>query len=263
VLTRLQCFGDERGLSATAMELLDPAVVEAFCVRGLPARRSSTKGTYRSVLHRLARENGHVVSGRGVGFPGAPAPAPYSLSERAELYSMACSQPGEHRGPAARVVLAACIGAGLRPNELVALVASDVVSEGGDVVLSVRGPTARRVVVRPPYGKRLFAIAAEAENGVLFRPGLSKRSYKNAANDLCSHLRGAPGAVQLSVKRCRSSFICDHLAARTPLEELMSVAGICEVESLLRYCVHVPGAPGSKAGLRGALCNEALSKEAR
>jgi integrase len=180
-------------------------------VRGLPARASSTKGTYRSVLHRLARENGRVVTGQGVGFQGAPAPAPYSLDERAELYSMARAQPGEHRGPAALVVLSACIGAGLRAGELVALCAEDVATDGKDVVVQVRGQTPRHVVVRPPYGKRLAGIAVERGTGVLFRPGLAKRSYKNAANDLCSHLRCAEGSVPLSVKRCRSSFICDHL----------------------------------------------------
>jgi integrase len=176
------------------MELLDPGIVEAFVVRGLPARTSSTKGTYRSVLHRLARENGRVVTGRGVGFSGAPAPAPYRLNERGELYSMARSQPGEHRGPAALLVLSACIGAGLCSGELVALCAEDVVTADERVVVEVRGPTPRIVAVSAPHGERLAALAAERGTGVLFRPGLSKRSYKNAANDLCSHLRAAPGS---------------------------------------------------------------------
>jgi hypothetical protein len=209
------------------------------------------------VLHRIARENGRVVTGRGVGFSGAPAPPPYSAHERAELYSMARSQPGEHRALAALVILSAGIGAGLCSGELVALCAEDVVSDGEDVVVEVRGPRARLIAVRAPHGKRLAGLARSRGAGVLFRPGLKKRSYKNAANDLCSALRASPGTVALSVNRCRSSFICDHLAARTPLSELMVIAGIVEVESLLRYCAHVPGAPGSKAALRGARSREA------
>ncbi len=257
VLSVLGRFGTERGLSAEPTELLDPAIVEAFVVRGLPGRRSSTKGTYRSVLHRIARENGRVVTGRGVGFSGAPAPPPYSAHERAALLSMARSQPGEHRGPAALVILSAGIGAGLRPSELVALCGQDIVVDGTSVLVQVRGPRPRLVPVRAPHGRRLAVLAGEHGSGVLFRPGLSKRSYKNAANDLCSALRASPGTVALSVNRCRSSFICDHLAARTPLSELMVIAGIVEVESLLRYCAHVPGAPGSKAALRGARSREA------
>ncbi len=49
--------------------------------------------------------------------------------------------------------------------------------------------------------------------------------------------------------RCRSSFICDHLAAGTPVGEMLAVTGICQAESLARYARHAGGAP-SKAVLR-------------
>ena len=51
------------------------------------------------------------------------------------------------------------------------------------------------------------------------------------------------------MSRCRSSFICDHLAAGTPLRELLAITGICQAESLARYARHVDGAP-PKAALR-------------
>ncbi len=56
------------------------------------------------------------------------------------------------------------------------------------------------------------------------------------------------------MRRCRASFICDHLAAGTPLRELLAITGICEAESLARYARHVRGAP-SKAVLRA--CDKA------
>ena len=62
-----------------------------------------------------------------------------------------------------------------------------------------------------------------------------------------------PAAPEAFFWAGRSSFICDHLAAGTPLRELLYMAGIAEVESLLRYARHVPGAPSSKAELRKRL----------
>ena len=52
------------------------------------------------------------------------------------------------------------------------------------------------------------------------------------------------------MSRARSSFICDHLAAGTPLHVLLAVTGIAEAESLGRYARHVPGVSSSKAALR-------------
>jgi hypothetical protein len=48
---------------------------------------------------------------------------------------------------------------------------------------------------------------------------------------------------------CWSSFICGHLAAGTPVGELLAVTGICQAGSLARYARHVDGAP-PKAALR-------------
>ena len=58
-----------------------------------------------------------------------------------------------------------------------------------------------------------------------------------------------PAAPQLTAGRCRSSFICDHLAAGTPLRKLLAVTGIGQAESLARYARHAGGAP-PKAVLR-------------
>ena len=52
------------------------------------------------------------------------------------------------------------------------------------------------------------------------------------------------------MSRARSSFICDHLAAGTPLRALLAITGITEAESLARYARHVQGVSPSKAVLR-------------
>ena len=93
----------------------------------------------------------------------------------------------------------------------------------------------------------------QAGPGYLFCPGGADRAYKNFVNNFCHTLEADPAGPRLSPAAARSSFICDHLAAGTPLRELLYISGICEVESLLRYARHVPGAPRSKAELRKRL----------
>jgi hypothetical protein len=51
------------------------------------------------------------------------------------------------------------------------------------------------------------------------------------------------------MRRCRPGFICGHLAAGTPVDELLAITGICQAESLARYAPLAGGAP-PKAALR-------------
>ena len=71
----------------------------------------------------------------------------------------------------------------------------------------------------------------------------------NFVTNFARTLTADPAAPRLSLGRCRSSFICGHLAAGTPVAELLAVTGICQAESLARYARHVGGAP-PKAVLR-------------
>jgi hypothetical protein len=84
----------------------------------------------------------------------------------------------------------------------------------------------------------------------LFHPEDADRSYPNFINDFARNLVSDPGSPKLKSSRCRSSFICDHLASKTPLPSVLEQAGICEVESLLRYARYVSTAAQSKAALR-------------
>jgi integrase len=141
------------------------------------------------------------------------------------------------------------IGAGLRPGELVALRGGGVRRRGRQVMVHVTG-TARRVVpVAPRYASQARELARRAGSGFVFRRGPADRSYKNFVTNFARQLEAGPAAPRLTVNRCRSSFICGHLAAGTPLGELLAITGICEAESLARYARHVGGAP-SKAVLR-------------
>src|SRR6266700_6348183 len=77
-LRGLSRFAGTRGVPASREFWLDYDVIEAFCVAGLAGRASSTRGTYRSALYRLARPVHGEPGQRATPFAGAKAPAPYS-----------------------------------------------------------------------------------------------------------------------------------------------------------------------------------------
>lgn len=245
----LSRFATARGIPPGREFLLDYDVIEAFCVAGLAGRASSTRGTYRSALYRLAAPVHGEPGQRATPFAGAKAPAPYSPAERAELAAVAAAQRDPVKRASALAVVVFGIGAGLRPGELVALRGSDVACRGRRVSVQVSGPAARVVPVTAAYAGRAARLAASAGTSHLFRPGPADRGYKNFVTNFARTLAADPGAPQLGVSRCRSSFICDHLAAGTPLRELLAITGIRQAESLARYARHVDGAP-PKAALR-------------
>jgi integrase len=248
-LRGLSRFADTRGVPAGQQFLLDYDVIEAFCVTGLAGRACSTRGTYRSALYRLAEAVHGPPGQRATPFAGAPAPAPYSPAERAELAAIAAGQrdPGKRASALALVVFG--IGAGLRPGELVALRGGDIASHGRQVMVQVSGPAARVVQVTAGYAGRAWDLARRAGGGHVFRPGPADRSYKNFVTNFARGLAADPAAARLSAGRARSTFICGHLAAGTPLGALLAITGIGEAESLARHARHVGGAP-SKAALR-------------
>jgi len=251
VLGLLARFASGQGVPASPAWLLDYDVVEAFCVRGCAGRASSTRGTYRSVLYRLAGQVHGPPGQRATPFAGAKAPPPYSPGERAALAAAARAQREPAKRSSALAVVAFGVGAGLRPGELAGLRGSDVARRGGRVVAHVTGgPAPRMVPVAARYAGRAAELAGRAADGFVFRPGPADRGYKNFVNGFARDLARDPDAPALSMSRARSSFICDHLAAGTAIREILAVTGIFEVESLSRYARHVPGVSSSKAALR-------------
>jgi integrase len=245
----LSRFAQARGIPAGPEFLLDYDVIEAFCVAGLDGRACSTRGTYRSALYRLAVPVHGQPGRRATPFAGAKAPAPYSPAERAELAALAAAQRDAARRASALALVVFGIGAGLRPGELVALRGSDVSRRGRQVTIRAGGPAARVVPVTSGYAGRAAWLARGAGHAHLFRSGPADRGYKNFVTKFARALAADPAAPRLRLGRCRSSFICDHLAAGTPLGELLAITGICQAESLARYARHAGGAP-AKATLR-------------
>ena len=249
-LRGLSRFADSRGVPGGPEFLLDYDVIEAFCVTGLRGRASSTRGTYRSALYRLAAAVHGPPGRRATPFAGARAPAPYSPAERAELAAVAAAQRDPARRSSALAMVVFGTGAGLRSGELVALRGDDIFRHGRRVMVQVTGPATRAVPVTSRYAGRAWQLARRAGSGFVFRPGPAERGYKNFVTNFARNLAADPAAPGLSMRRARSSFICDHLAAGTPVGVLLAITGIAEAGSLARYARHVAGISPSKGALR-------------
>jgi integrase len=250
VLALLARFAAGQGVPASPQWLLDYDVVEAFCVRGCAGRAPATCGTYRSVLYQLARRVHGPPGQRATPFPGAGAPVPYSAPERAELAALAAAQRDPAKRSSALAMVVFGIGAGLRPGELAALRGSDVTRHGRQVVIDITAGAGRVVPVAARYAGRAAGLARRAGGGFVFRPGPADRGYKNFVTGFAGSLVAGPAAPRLSMSRARSAFICDHLAAGTPVGVLLAISGIAEAGSLARYARHVPGISSSKGALR-------------
>ena len=106
------------------------------------------------------------------------------------------------------------------------------------------------VVATSRYAGRAWQLARRAGSGFVFRPGPAERGYKNFVTNFARNLAADPAAPGLSMRRARSSFICDHLAAGTPVGVLLAITGIAEAGSLARYARHIAGISPSKGALR-------------
>jgi integrase len=229
---------------------LEAPVIEAYCVIGLAERHTATRGTYRSVLRNVAGGGRPPVATR---FKGSRAHEPYDLEDRCELWSVARSQPTWFRRHSAAAVLSLAMGAGLRTCEIVAARRHDIVSSGSGVNIQVGGERERVVPVTGEAADWLRRNRRGSDDDYLFHPEGANRGYHNFVNDFCRRLTRDPSSPYLAVARLRSSFVCDHLENATSLSELLCLTGIVEVESLIYYSRHVPGAPQSKAALRRVL----------
>ena len=242
----LSRFAAARGIPPGREFLLDYDVIEAFCVTG----PSSTRGTCRSALYRLAEAAYGPPGQRPTPFAGARAPAPYSPAERAELAAVAAAQRDPVKRSSALALVVFGIGAGLQPGELVPLRGTDVTRHGRRVSVHVSGPAARVAPVTADYARRAWELARRADSDFVFRPGPADRGYKNFVSNFTRGLAADSAAPRLSLRRARSSFICGHLAAGTPVPVLLAVTGIAEAGSLARYARHVSGISSSKGALR-------------
>lgn len=237
VVRAIADFYDSNGLLFDWSNI-DPDLARAYLVNSTLA--SSTKGTYRWVL----AETLGIDLKDGLSFRGSLALGPYSKDERAELISLARSQNKAWRRYSALSMVALSIGAGCRAGELRKIKGRDLAINASFITI------ANRVVpIKSPWNQILSSLKPK-DDQFLFHPGAPKRDSKNFINNFAYHLSKDPASPRFQMARARSSFICDRWNEAISLTNLLEIAGIYEVESMMRYVHHLDGAPKTKAGLR-------------
>ena len=227
-LRGLSRFADARGIPAGREFWLDYDVIEAFCVAGLAGQACSTRGTYRSALYRLARR---ITGSRGSGRRRSRAPGrrrrtgrPNAPSWRPSPLPSAIRRNGPRRWP----WWCSASAPGCGPASWWRCAAATSPASPGWPCGSGAGRAGGAGY--PGLCRAAAGLAAGAGDGHLFRPGPADRGYKNFVTNFARALTAGPAAPRLSLGRCRSSFICGHLAAGTPVAELLAVTGICQAE---------------------------------
>jgi hypothetical protein len=222
-LWRLTDWATGEGLPLDREVILDPDTVERFVVVGLAGDRS--RATYRAVLRRV----GPLLTKRA---PWEPRPAsvarrqvapPYTTDEIRILRSDALDQPTAPRRRAARALLALGLGVGLDGRWVTRVAAGDVTRSPSTVLVRVREPSARSVVVLARWEDELADLAATA--GDEFLVGGHSTSTRRTGN-LTDGLVVPTGHPRLAPARLRSTWLVSHLRAGTRLPELCRAAGL-------------------------------------
>ena len=258
---RLSRFAAIRGIPPGREFLLDYDVIEAFCVTGLPGCASSTRGTYRSALYRLAEGGRRPAGAAADAVCGREGACAVLAGGAAELAAVAAAQRDPVNGPRrwpwwCSVSARGCsrrAGAAARHRRHPARPPGRGLCQwaGGAGGAGHRGLRSPGMGAGPPRGQR-FRVPP--------RPGRPR--LQELRQQLPRGLAADPAAPRLSLRRARSSFICGHLAAGTPVPVLLAVTGIAEAGSLARYARHVSGISSSKGALR-ARCRGGPARERR
>ena len=228
MLRRLADFATSEGLPLEREVILDPDTVERFVELAISGERSAA--TYRSLLRRV----GPLLTSSA---PWEPLPAsmqrralvaPYSEVEVKILCEDAALQPTESRRRAALGLLALGLGAGLDGRWVAKVRATDVLKRGRFVIISVREPAARSVVVRAEWEHNVLELASSAGRSFLLG-GDSVSS--NRTSHLTDSLVVPTGHPRLVPARLRSTWLLEHLMAGTRPSELCQAAGLKRVNA--------------------------------
>ncbi|TDL45284.1 hypothetical protein [Microbacterium oleivorans] len=207
-------------------------------VAAMPTAHSSSKGRRRSILFRVGETLGAIpVPPPLPPLAAAAATAPYSASEVDQLRLWAATQ-GSRDEPSARALVALGLGAGLATRDIGRVSANNITDHGA--LVQITGPEARFVPVSDPWGDELADLAAQAEipNAPLFRPGVAWS--KNVITVFVA--RSARTGMRPSTQRMRATWLVQHLMVGTPMQDLLSAAGLTSMDALVRYEKFLPPA---------------------
>lgn len=223
-----------------AAEMLTPHNIEYFTMFENTHRSSGWRHGARSNLRRVGRAvnpNEWPLKYREEGFRDAVAP--YSPQEEA-LFARLVMLPGRLNYAARIWVVVASFGAGLTGREASATRVDDLTErDDGRIVVTVRGPKARRVPIRRGYTE-MAREAIKASDGTSFFRGTSPDAAAGITEHISDDLRNGGYGERLSFRRARNTWIVAHLTANanTRLDALRAVAGAISPKTLLSLIRH-------------------------
>lgn len=240
----------EEGLPMTVEGLFTRRVIDAYCAESPTSE--GTRATYRSKLVAVAEAlNPGGMPRRLEPIARRTIQPPYSPAEMAEFMSWANGQRTDLKRRKARLMLALCAGAGLRAGEL-DLLRSDVTVDTQGILLNIRsGESPREVpLLRQWEGWVAAELAGLTHDAPLWMSDVQRKN-KSLLNGFTDKTTGkSPNGTRL-----RATWIVTHLAAGTPIKELMRAAGMTQFNNLHHYLAYVDnvGELAYRSELRGSV----------
>jgi hypothetical protein len=202
----------------------------------MPTSKTSTQGRRRSLLFRVGEALGAIPVAPPLPPLAAASPsAPYTSPEIDDLWCWALGQREAH-DLSARALVSLGLGAGLPTRDICSVRAVDVL-DGGEAV-RVAGPIPRIIPVSDEWGTELALLACSVKDtgAPLFRPNVAWS--KNIVTLFVT--RSLNSGLQPSTQRMRATWLVHHLAAGTPMQDLLSAAGLASMDALVRYQQFLP-----------------------
>ncbi|MGH3704126.1 MAG: hypothetical protein ACRDT9_05805, partial [Agromyces sp.] len=210
-------------------------VIAAYC-SGLD-RTDGTKATYRSALIAAAEAiNPAGIPKRLQRIPRRAIKPPYDAEQMTYIRAWANGQATALKLRKARLMVALCAGAGLRPAEMV-LLCSDVTVDNHGVLLDITaGEMPRQVPVLKEWEPWILdALEKLPADAPLWLSDDNRAPNKSMLNTFTAKTIGAaPNGAQL-----RATWIVTHLNMGTPVKELMQAAGMVQFNNLHHYLEYV------------------------
>lgn len=256
-LTRLTVWGWTVGYPLERHVLLHRRVIAQFANDGCSDMKQTSRATYRSRLFAIS-DSLLEAPHRFVPIPGigkGKGVAPYSERDIADLRSWASGQGTEARRVNATILLALGLGAGLPAVEIGTVRALDVIVDAHGVLIDPPGDRRRTIPVLAEWEEPIAALvrAIMRKDQWLFRPQRRCEKSVNLVSNFVGTSTSPP--FQITAQRLRATWLVRHMAAGTPINLLVKVAGLESSEGLSRYVEYVPDIDVSAARRRLRSCS--------
>lgn len=224
----------ELGLPLEIEAMLTPTYMEAFFAdASTPKATSAGRWSFHRWGRALTRNAPWPEARRRKRDERTSLFQPYTDDEVDQAWKLADRQTTELRRRTAIVLIGLCEGAGLQPGEAKWVTPEHLSHDRDALWVSVIGPNARTVPIRPRYVSALDALAASVEPSTVLT-GRDPRTHR--ASDLSSvilHHVDLYQAPRISGRRLRHSWLRRLIEHDVPIRDIYQAAGVLDAKTLL------------------------------